>query len=446
MDPHIFHKRVLEYQPLFPNLRRYLARNPHITMAMVLEDMARHPSHKHEWTFDNLCKVIPLDTLLAHGFTPAYPDMVTCDLIQPSIDTLRKTKDTIPWNWYMLTSHRDIRIEDIARHPDLPWYYDVICYNPNLTLQHVLTYPHLFPDQHNVHNVFFLLGRTATFEDIIHHPDKPWSFNALSSPNIKTVEHVKRLIEYFENDRTTPGLRLCICRNPNLTFDDLVSLERDYRDHPAYPNFKLLPFSPYNPNTTLDHLQPYSPPPYCYNRLHVMVDRLPLDFILEHPDIPWDWMDIITNNKHITYESISKLHSTFSKYLQKRFDYIPADYHVKTLFYNCSRHMPPHDKKQLYEDILGLVRQGGPGSPGGQDYARFPYEYILRSPLFLEPTHEEIRQYFAKRRIVRHMVEALSNPHYLQCRKRLQRECANLQIPTPNTPKNPKPKTQKRTN
>ena len=49
-------------------------------------------------------------------------------------------------------------------------------------------------------------------------------------------------------------------------------------------------------------------------------------------------------------------------------------------------------------------------------------ETLFESPLFLEPTFEEIRNYFAGKRIVRCVVDVLTNPAYDQCRKRLRRE------------------------
>ena len=409
MDPTtLFHKRIARYDAVFPDLRKHLARNPRITMDMVLQDIERNPSRRDEWTFDMLCINIPVDTLLAHGFSPINTDLVSYLSLMTKItmETLIRTKDSVPWNWQMLTYHKSITVEDIVAHPELPWSYPHLVYNPKLTLSHVLQYPHLFPEPHNV---FRELGRKATFQDILDHPDKPWLVNVLSSPNIKTKEHVLYLIrERFSDHTDKPMLKMYTCMNPNLTFQDLIDLF----------GLDILDWAAYNPNVTFDDFEKY--PLWFWGSIPELADRLPLDYILQHPEMNWDWENVIDRNKTLTYEAYPKLVQVLTTHIETKCDYTPTEYHLKHLcFYN--KHLSLLDRKRFYEDLINLIPHTGP-----RDYKHLPYDFIMTSPFFLEPTFEEIRQYFAGKKIVRHVVHALTDPAYLQCRKRLQREYGEM--------------------
>ena len=120
-------------------------------MDMVLQDIKQHPQVKHQWQFDHLCHTIPVDTMLANHFIPERPGFISSALVNLTIDTLKQTKDTISWEWSILPRHKDITIADIANHPELPWNLTTgfsIAYNPNLTHQDILDYPHLFTNQY----------------------------------------------------------------------------------------------------------------------------------------------------------------------------------------------------------------------------------------------------------------------------------------------------------
>jgi hypothetical protein len=89
----------------------------------------------------------------------------------------------------------------------------------------------------------------------------------------------------------------------------------------------------------------------------------------------------------------------------------------KTSIHNCmkqfvleySLQMPYVDRKMLFEELLSDCKKDTMG-------------ICLKQPFFLEPTFAEMREYFAGKKIVRHMVEYISNPSYEQGRKRLKRE------------------------
>jgi hypothetical protein len=418
MDPTtLFHHRIQQYQSLFPDLRKYLSKNPHLTIDMVLQDIQNNPTKKHEWKFDYLCQTIPVDTLLTHNFIPERPDLITASsLINVTIDMLLRTKDSIPWCWSVLARHPDIKIADIANHPDLPWNQNIgfgIAYNPNLTHQDILDYPHLFTDNY-LSMAYMNLGRKVPFEEIQNHPDKPWTDNVLANPNVKTIDQVLYLLNTFfqginYNKYTT---KMHTCYNPNLTLQDLIHL---FGSNNLY-------YAVYNPNVTLEQLQQY-PEKKWKKELHKMGHRIPLDYILEHPEIKWDWIEIMRNHKNIPYDTFPRVIPALVQYATTYGNFTPSEYHLKSMYFNVNRHLSHLDRKRLYEDILHLVLHDT------RDNSRFPYDTIVQSPLFLEPTFQEIQHHFAKKKIIRLIVETLTNPSYNQCRKRLKREIQQLSNP-----------------
>lgn len=330
MDPiTLFHKRIRQYDSLFPNLRTYIAPNPHLTIQMVLQDIQNNPSKKHEWQFDYLSHAIPVDTLLDHGFIPQRPDLITAtSLIHVTIDMLKKTKDTIPWCWSVLPRHPDIKIADIVNHPELPWSLTAgfgFVYNPNLTHQDILDYPYLFTD-HYRRLAYMNLGKTIPFEEIQKHPDKPWTYHIFANPNVKTIDQVQYLLNtYFQginyNENT---IKMYTCLNPNLTLPDLLQL--------FGPD--IVSYAVHNPNVTLEQLQQY-PEEKWIKQLHLMSHRVPLDYILEHPEIKWDWIEIMRNHKDIPYDTFPKVIPALVEFAKTNGNFAPSDTDSRNCF--CTR-------------------------------------------------------------------------------------------------------------
>lgn len=418
MDPKsLFQKRLQQYQSIIPNLRKYMSQNPHLTMDMVLQDIKRNPSKKHEWHFDNLCHVIPVDTLLANGFTPKSMELVTPVLVNVTMEMLQRTKDTIPWVWSMLVRHKDITIQDIINHPELPWNIGLgVCYNPNLTHQDILDYPpHLFTN-HYRSLAYMNIGRTIPFEEIQKHPDKPWSYNILANPTVKTLEQVRYLLAYFQQKDKNHNHTIMImtCRNPNLYLKDLLELfGTDVIEH-----------LPYCPNVSFEELQQLDSKEW-ESKFYLMHYRVPLDYIIEHPEINWEWVDIIHNHKEISYDTFPRVVPFLTEYVKRTGHYTPNEYHLKTIYY-FNKYLSLTDHKKLYEDLIRFVEKHPIDDT--RDPPPLPNDYLFMSPFFLEPTFQEMKEYFAKKKIVRHLVEALSNPAYQQCRKRLTREHNSMQF------------------
>ena len=436
MDPTtLFHKRLRHYSThshiSLKTLREYLSKNPKLTLEMVLQDHYDNNTQQ-DWQFDNLCFAIPCEELLAHGFIPTDPEKFSSVYVKPTVTTLKQYPYN--WNWCMLSRHKNIQIEEIAAHPELPWYLYNIAYNPNLTLNHLFQYPHLFPDKEHV---IYQLSQKASFEEITTHPHLPWAVQALSSPNIKTKEHILHLLKtQFKNRLSNYSLKVYLCMNPNLSFDDLLDLfdtipalgyiEEQESSITTATSLNALDYAAFNPNTTFEHFQKF--PVWFWKNIKQFANRFPLQYILDHPEHNWDWLEIVYCNKHITYENYHLIIPFLSTHIERMFRYTPTAYHNLEMLYH-NKHLTHQDKKRFYEDILTLVHERIPSDkdePYPLTTFLHPVSFVLQSPFFLEPTFQEIKEHFAKKKIIRYMVEVLSNPRYLQCRKRLMREHSGL--------------------
>jgi len=377
--------------------------NPALTMQMVLEDIKQNPRQKNEWTFYNLSQVIPVKELLANGFYPENNNLYDrSDSINIDIDTLVQLKHH-RWNWRYLSVNKHITLEDIAAHPELPWDYSVMSrFNPNKKVTSLLL-------AHIDENTYRLLGYIATYEQIIAEPDKPWDEGCLGSPNITNKEHLKILWNKFSTVRVHTSSHF-LAKNPAMTFSDLEEL---------LPQSILRYHASGNPNiTSADFLKYKDKRDWDFDTLSKM---LPVQFILEHSNYEWSWISLLYCNKTLSYEILK--HKTLQSNVKRHYyNYRQAlsdkDIYGKMLgFVLSNRSFPEYDRKRVFEELLF-------------DYylkdERLTPDFLIHNALFLEPTFEEIRVYFAGKRIVRCVVEAVSNPEYEQCRKRLKREHETL--------------------
>jgi len=407
MDPvTIFHKRIQQYDSVYPNLRKYLSQNPNITLEMVLEDIKQNPSKKDQWIFENLCGSIPFGRLIEHNILPnKNSDRPLYHAKGVNFQDILKYKHLFNMSWMYVTAHPCITIHDIANHPDFPWDYSTFCYNKSVKLEHVKQYPQL---PWNDDRLYSKLSYTATYQEIMAQPDKPWASHCLS--HMSDVQEIKHLMDYFMTrdkgyDTNTNYIFVLygiLSYNPYLHLKDYIELFHTdtFRYASRCKNLTVEDFLNH-PNEDWDILQ--------------LSNKLPIEFILQTiNDYAWDWTQI-TFNKHLRYEDLDKLIQGFT-------DKMDCEYiEDKTSIRNCmkqfvleySLQMPYIDRKMLYEELLS-------------DCKKTQFGTIVKQPFFLEPTFEEMRQYFAGKRVVRRVVECISNPEYEQCRKRLKREHSML--------------------
>jgi hypothetical protein len=275
-------------------------------------------------------------------------------------------------------------------------------FNPNKKVTSLLL-------AHIDENTYRILSYGATYEQIIAEPDKPWEEGCLGSLNIKNKEHLKILWDKFKTHRLHTSSHY-LAKNPAMTFSDLEEL---------LPSNILRYHASGNPNITPEDFLKYkNKSDWDFDTLSKM---LPVEFILNNSNYEWSWISILYCNKSLSYEILqnktfqSNVKRHYYKYEQALSD---KDIYGKMLgFVFSNRSFPQYDRKKVFEELLF-------------DYylkdERLTPDFLIHDALFLEPTFEEIRVYFAGKRIIRHIVETVSNPDYEQCRKRLKREHETL--------------------
>lgn len=168
------------------------------------------------------------------------------------------------WNWWFVSSHHTITMEDIDAHPELPWDWEYVSLNPNLTMNYVVDHPDKSWDMEEI-----LAHSNITLNDIVTHPEYPW------------------ITDYWE----------MISRNPNLTIE-FVLAHRENRELDWH-------YISEHPNITMTDIEMCMNHKSCYWRWEYISrnPNLTLSFVLAHPDKPWDW-NAISKNPSITMEDI----------------------------------------------------------------------------------------------------------------------------------------------
>lgn len=442
----IFLKRLKEYEKTDPSIRCFLSLNPSLTAEMVLKDLELHPNTPAEITWDHWCLMrhqnIKLETIL-HIVPDRIKRNIYCNQfhLNLSIHTLLQYRNQ-DWGWCGVTKHNNITIEDIVNHPELPWDYNYISNNPNLRLHHLEKYPHL-PWQG--FNAYRTISKTASFQDIISHVDKPWSVEKiLTNPNHSKAELeelilfifiTKNVLYYCQNTLVLnilqiPTVKDCweyLCLNRSLTFADLYDMYlllnkrlryliqqvpwlEDVKKH--YPHQliftgNMVNTTPiheydsfvesrhafqcmsYNETITGEDIDVHKDKHWNFFRVGKNIKDI--DYVFEHPEFEWDYWSVFTENKNMTKELALKYDKVIWYCVNPNATVADIDEFVKT---------QKIDKKYQY--------------------------YLFCKPDFLEPSFQEIREYFARKKIIRILAEINANPDYAWCRKRLTREHSQL--------------------
>lgn len=223
-----------------------LSRNKNITMKDVID----HPDLPWIWGFAGLSSnpsIRAIDMIL-HADKPWYW-FVLSNKADVTLELVKKHWE-MPWNWKELSMHPNITYQQIMDHPELPWELVYMCKNPNI----------------------------MTIDMVLKHPDWPWDWGLLSShPNIKVQDVIEHLNLGWKWK--------CICANPNITMSDVLALDafnvaicwRSICMNPNIDPCMIIEF--WKLSHSVDDIDV---------DWHNLSQRAPLDYILEHPDLPWD--------------------------------------------------------------------------------------------------------------------------------------------------------------
>jgi len=279
---------------IFTWRRKDLSLNPNIM------DMIDEEDPYQSWDYDELSS----NPGITPEFILAHVDDLDWELLSDN-DSLSSdfvmAHQTLPWRWNILSCNFAISLEVILAHRHLPWnwacvsrkvtsldvidkypeikfdiagimesltnvtvdivrrysdviYWDLLSYNPNITIDVILAFPVDYwewPDLSSYANI--------TLSIVKAHPELPWKWKSLSYNNHITTKEIS------ENLYTAPWNWYILSRNPNVTLDII-------KNNPGLP--------------------------WDADGLSRNVN-MTAAFIISRPDLAWDWRALSAN----TFES-----------------------------------------------------------------------------------------------------------------------------------------------
>lgn len=236
-------------------------------------------------------------------------------------------------NWKAISKNSGITPEDIENNLTLPWDWNYVAQNPNITMEFIL--------KHNITNTG--LSPNITLEDIEKYPDLFKLKSLLSqNPNV-TLDYI---LNHPDNNSHNKWDWISIGGNPNITFQDVLEhpelmtnqnisrqdqVERPWLANNMYfiwglssnPNITMDIIEKYpnlawnetqvaqNPSITIDDLHSYKPKVNFntwtsnLNKWNLMSlnPNLTADYVLENIDEDWDlnYMSMNRFNLHIFF-------------------------------------------------------------------------------------------------------------------------------------------------
>ena len=164
---------------------------------------------------------------LSNKMLPMYITALGVENI--TIDILKRFKD-IPqsWGWRNVSSSKSITMKDIEENVDLPWDWNDVCENPNLTIDFIRQFKDIKPL--NWINISKNLSISLT--DIETNLDLPWNMGSICYREDLTIDFINRHLMRFSVGcikdmtprllRDNPRIRIdwrWLCYAKNLTID-----------------------------------------------------------------------------------------------------------------------------------------------------------------------------------------------------------------------------------
>jgi hypothetical protein len=174
-----------------------MSHSPNLTMEIIL----RFPDKG--WKYDEISSHpnLTLDTVIQlkrkswYWFAISKHEIVTLDVIEQyansrivkldwdgialnpnlTMEFIEKHNE-IAWNWENISMNPNMKMETVEKYINKPWnWHRYLCKNPNLTIDMIVKYRHLFDtQQHSVYVHGITTNPNISFDDIANNPNLPW--------------------------------------------------------------------------------------------------------------------------------------------------------------------------------------------------------------------------------------------------------------------------------
>lgn len=269
-----------------------------------------------------------------------------------------------PLDWKKISMNPNITIKNVIDNPNLPWNFECICRNPNITPQTVAKNPNLPWDYSELinnrnWNVFFIDNiLDCLYVNYIQIIDKSIKIIKIYDDEIKSivesiVENIlrtKQLLNWdtickysnlpwnwfnlscnrfiswdiIKNNIDKPWIWERVSVNPNVTMeiiDQNMDLPWDWKMLPLTGNLTwkfVKSHKLFNSDKSIIYMgidryvkKKKKLPLEFVDFEYLSGFDIPLDYIEQHLNEPWNWHTLLCCNKYLTFEFIKKYHSRF---------------------------------------------------------------------------------------------------------------------------------------
>lgn len=243
-------------------------------------------------------------------------------------------RDISSIDWTFISSNENLLPEMVIQYPSLPWNWNALCSNPNLTISFITKW--MTARRSN----WFSLSKNPriSVKDVSHHPELPWDWKGLSRNPTILSDHtfVKEHLSKMDKEQLVKTMPLsfllehsihyffshifwkCIAVNPTLTAQFVLdNLQEEWywpslSCHPSFtPEFiESHPHLPWdwksiglNVSITPEFVERHIHKDWDWPKLSQNPRMIPL--VLSHPEYPWFWC-IVSSNPALTKELIQQ--------------------------------------------------------------------------------------------------------------------------------------------
>lgn len=200
-------------------------KSPNITWEFMLDILNKHPDiNKHQ---------------CCHNLS-YNKQVITFQIVKNNIN--------LPWNFDILSWNLNITIDDVLENPDFPWDFTNLSEHPNISTEDMKNNPHL-PWKYNYNKLddkfiqYLIVNNLADYDDLSHSKfvtwdivndnlEKDWNWYELSKNPVITWENILNSLNF---DWDWKGVSM----NPNINWDIVknnLDMAWDWFEISAHPN------------------------------------------------------------------------------------------------------------------------------------------------------------------------------------------------------------------
>ena len=297
-------------------------------------------------------------------------------------------RDVTSIDWTFISSNENLLPEMVIQYPSLPWNWNALCSNPNLTISFITKW--MMTNRTKRLNWFSLSKNPRiTTKDVSQHPELPWDWKGLSRNPMILSDHnfVKEHLSKMDKENLIKTMPLsfllqhsihyffsyifwkCISVNPTLTTQFVLdNLQEEWywpslSCHPSFTPEFIEGHSNFpwdwksigcNESITPEFVERHIHKQWDWSKLSQNPRMIPL--ILSHPEYPWNW-HMVSSNPSLTKELIQQYNdkewnwSVISMHLPFTKDDLDENEHISYHSLSFNKHLSPDMVRHLDSEL-----------------------------------------------------------------------------------------------